>query len=71
MTITEAARTFRIYKNSFRRKLVNLALGNDLILEKIETDSGCKLQLIDTKRRINYGYWNAEKISRKDIKLSR
>jgi len=48
-----------------------MLLGKSLILEKIKTDTGYKLQLIDMNRRIPYGYWQTEIIDERDTKLSR
>lgn len=64
-------RLIKIYCNSARRMVVNSLLGKNLILEKIKTPTNYKLQLIDLKRRLNYGYWRANKINGRDIKLSR
>ena len=64
-------RLIRIYCNSFRRTIVNGLLGKSLILERIKTPVGYKLQLIDSKRRLNYGYWHASEINSRDIRLYR
>jgi len=64
-------RFFEIYLNALRRGIVNMLLGKSLILEKIKTDTGYKLQLIDMNRRIPYGYWQTEIIDERDTKLSR
>lgn len=50
----------RVYLNAFRRWLVKRLLGDGLALEKRETPNGTELQLIDTNRRINYGFWSVE-----------
>jgi len=60
-----------MYLNALRRWIVNILLGKSLILEKIETNRGYKLQLIDMNRRLNYGYWQTEVINERDTKLSR
>lgn len=64
-------RFFEMYLNALRRYIINLLLGEDLVLQKIKTDKGYKLQLIDMNRRIPYGYWQTEIIDSKYTKLSR
>jgi len=64
-------RFFEMYLNALRRWIVHALLGKNLILEKIETDTGYKLQLIDMNRRIPYGYWQTEVINKRDTKLIR
>lgn len=61
----------KCYVNALRRAIVRRLLGNSLVLEQRLTKQGVQLQLIDTQRRINYGYWDAKRISARDIRLSR
>ncbi len=60
----------KCYVNALRRAIVRRLLGNSLVLEQRTTEAGTQLQLIDTRRRLNYGYWEAKRISVHDIKLS-
>lgn len=57
--------------NIVRREIVNFLLGNELILQKIKTPSGYKVELVDEKRRLNYGRWDIHKVDHRDFKLTR
>lgn len=56
--------------NAVRRWIVCRLLGDDLVLEQQITETGTQFQLVDMRRRIPFGYWNAERISQRDFRLS-
>lgn len=60
-----------MYINVLRRKLVNLLLGNELILQRINTPSGYAVELVDVKWRLNFGRWYIKQVNDRDFKLTR
>ena len=59
--ISDAEKNVQMYLNVLRRWLVRKLLGDGLAVEVREKPSGYKLQLIDLRRLIPYGFWKVEK----------
>lgn len=64
-------RHIRIFSNEVRRWIVNSLIGNSLEVEIIKTPLYTTVEVIDIRRRLNYGKWKIDSTSTKGIKISR
>lgn len=61
----------KMFKNVVRRAIVNWLLGSELILISYKNDDAVQIELVDMKRMLNYGRWNATRINDDKTKLNR